>query len=177
MTYIYAYINKLKEQFPKAVVMEVVQDVSESDFDKQKEKHLSRNALGGSIGIISNSDKKVILVKRSGMHAGWALPGGTVEQGEDFLDAFEREVKEEIGVGVYDTDLAVIEIKQFQSPSGKKLEFLLAVFNARIHEIDLPPPTADALTEGLKIMLFELNELPESMILGDKSKVLAFGPK
>jgi ADP-ribose pyrophosphatase YjhB (NUDIX family) len=39
------------------------------------------------------------------MHAGWALPGGTVENGEDFQGAYEREIVEEVGIQIYDTSL------------------------------------------------------------------------
>ena len=47
-------------------------------------------------------DGKVLLGKRSGrlFPDKWALPGGTVEFGEDFLTASRREAKEETGLDV-----------------------------------------------------------------------------
>ncbi|MBB3594626.1 8-oxo-dGTP pyrophosphatase MutT (NUDIX family) [Rhizobium sp. BK529] len=85
-------------QYPDAKLTAADQPLPEADFKAQKHKHFSRRALGGAIGIIHNARGQIVLAKRSGMHAGWSLPGGTVEEGEDFSIAFRREISEEIGV-------------------------------------------------------------------------------
>jgi ADP-ribose pyrophosphatase YjhB (NUDIX family) len=159
-------LNALIRKNPDAHVTQTVQPLSDADFTAQKDKHISRHALGGAVGIVSTTDRQIVLVKRSGMHAGWALPGGTVERGEGFADAFEREVKEEIGVVVRGTHLAAIEKKEFVSPASERLNFLLAVFTAQMKQCTLPAPTADAKAEGLTVALFKLNDLPATMIMG-----------
>ncbi len=166
-----AALASLKAKFPGAIVIEEEQPVSTEDFLKQKEKHMSRKAEGGAIGIIQTPDNLVVLTKRSGMHAGWSLPGGTVERGEDFLQAYEREILEEIGVKVQNTNLMLIEKKRFVSPENESLHFLLAVFTSSISERELPPKTPDAISEGLHVELFSPNNLPEPMILGDRHKI------
>lgn len=58
-------------------------------------------------GLVTRDDGHVLLVRVAGR--GWELPGGRVEQGEDLVEALEREVDEEAGcrvrierlVGVY----------------------------------------------------------------------------
>lgn len=170
-------MNELLQRFPKAVMTDAIQPLDEASFQAQKHKHISRNARGGSIGIISTPRNEIVLVKRSGMHAGWALPGGTVERGEDFVVAFEREIAEEIGIALHATTLVEIERKQFISPSDEKLHFLLAVFTAQMKECTLPPPTKDAKDEGLTVELFTSSRLPQNMILGDRKKAMQFAPK
>jgi len=166
-----AALESLKAKFPGAKISEALQTVSAEDFRLQKEKHMSRQAEGGSIGIVHTPENKIVLTKRSGMHAGWSLPGGTVEKGEDFLEAYEREILEEIGVVVQNTNLMLIEKKEFVSPSNEKLHFLLAIFVSSINERELPPKTSDAIAEGLHVELFSPDKLPEQMILGDRHKV------
>ena len=166
-----AAFESLKTRFPDAQVSEEVQAVSAEDFRLQKEKHMSRQAEGGSIGIIQTPDNFIVLTKRSGLHAGWSLPGGTVEKGEDFLEAYEREILEEIGVKVENTNLMLIEKKKFVSPENESLHFLLAVFTSSMTERELPPKTADAISEGLHVELFSPDNLPEPMILGDRKKI------
>jgi len=169
-------INVLLRRYPRARVTSVVQPLSATDFEAQKHKHLSRQALGGAVGVVSMANGQIILVKRSGMHVGWALPGGTVEQDEDFQEAFIREIVEEIGVSLRDTELVEIERKLFVSPTQEKLDFVLTVFTANANEDVLPQPTPDAESEGLTVSLFRREEFPTTMILGDKQKALAYAP-
>jgi len=167
-------LDCLIHQFPDVKTISTIQKIPELDFKLQNEKHLANGALGGAIGVICTPDNKIILVKRNGLHPGWALPGGTVEANENFLDAFDREIREEIGLVIKKTNLFLIEKKQFVSPSGKKLNFLLAVFNASIEQYVLPKQTTNAKLENLKAELFEYEQLPESMILADRDKIEYF---
>lgn len=161
----------LIRQYPDARRTTADQPLSETDFEAQKHKHFSRRALGGAIGIIQNARGQIVLVKRSGMHAGWSLPGGTVEAGEDFSAAFRREIIEEIGVSLDLADLIEVERKKFISPQDESFDFLLAVFEARMREEELPGPTDDAIAEGLEIALFYPADIPSEMILGDRQKL------
>ena len=165
-------VLSLVRQYPNAVLTTVEQPLSADDYAAQKHKHFSRRALGGAVGIIRDGDGRIVLAKRSGMHAGWALVGGTVEAGEDFAVAFGREVSEEVGITLDCIDLVELERKTFVSPEGESFRFLLAVFSARILEGELPPPTSDAQAEGLTVGLFEPSAIPAEMILGDREKLL-----
>lgn len=167
-------VKKLISKYPNARVISTVQDISETDFELQRHKHLSRKALGGAVGIITTPSQEIILVERTGMHAGWALPGGTVENGEDFQEAYEREIVEEIGIQLYGTSLFILEKKEFRSPTGKSLNFLLAVFNSYTNIAGLPEATPDAVSEGLVSKIFQVSCLPEKMILSDRNKIKMF---
>lgn len=167
-------LEGLIRRYPNARLTRADQSLSEADFRAQKHKHFSRRALGGAIGIISNGRGQIVLAKRSGMHAGWSLPGGTVEEGEDFFVAFRREILEEIGVSLDGVDLIELEQKKFISPQGETFDFLLAVFEARMPEDNLPGPTDDAVAEGLEVALFSLADIPSEMILGDRQKLAQY---
>ena len=166
--------RKLISKFPTAIIISAMQEVSEADFELQSHKHLSRQALGGAVGIIITPSREIVLVERTGMHAGWALPGGTVEKGEDFQEAYEREIIEEIGIQLHKTTLFMLERKEFRSPSGKSLNFLLAIFNSHTNTDSLPKATPDAIREGLVSKKFQAGHLPEKMILGDRNKINLF---
>lgn len=167
-------LEKLVRQYPKTRLGKAEQPLSETDFQAQKHKHFSRRASGGAIGIIQNARSQIVLVKRSGMHAGWALPGGTVEEGEDFSVAFRREISEEIGVSLYGVNLFELERKKFISPKGETFDFLLALFEARTVEDQLPGSTDDAIAEGLEVTLFSPADIPSEMILGDRQKLTRY---
>lgn len=47
-------------------------------------------------GLISHSDGKILLIR--GPRRGWEFPGGQVEEGENLIEAFQREVQEETGI-------------------------------------------------------------------------------
>ncbi|WLP54020.1 NUDIX hydrolase [Agrobacterium fabrum] len=167
-------LQALLNTYPNTNVTSALQPVSSGDFAAQAQKHLSRKALGGAIGVITTMEHRVILVERTAMHPGWALPGGTVEQGEDFASAFLREVHEEIGIDLVDLQLREIEMKTFLSPQGETLKFALAVFAASTEISILPDATHNAASEGLRASLFHIDALPDNMILGDRNKTIAY---
>jgi ADP-ribose pyrophosphatase YjhB (NUDIX family) len=170
-------LQSLLDAYPNTNVTSALQPVSSSDFDAQKHKHLSRSALGGAIGVITTPENRVVLVERNTMHAGWALPGGTVEQNEDFTEAFLREIHEEIGIDLIDVRLREIEIKTFLSPDDESLRFALAVFGAKTEISVLPEATAEAVAEGVNASLFPIDRLPDKIILGDRHKTTAYAGK
>ena len=47
-------------------------------------------------GLIRHPDGKILLIR--GPRRGWEFPGGQVEEGENLIEAFQREVQEETGI-------------------------------------------------------------------------------
>ena len=47
-------------------------------------------------GLISHSNGKILLIRSP--RRGWELPGGKVEEGENLIEALQREIQEEAGV-------------------------------------------------------------------------------
>ena len=47
-------------------------------------------------GLIRHPDSKILLIR--GPRRGWEFPGGQVEEGENLIEAFQREVQEETGI-------------------------------------------------------------------------------
>jgi 8-oxo-dGTP diphosphatase len=54
-----------------------------------------RHDIIGVVAVASNEAGEILLIRTR--TAGWELPGGRVEQGEDFITALKREVREETG--------------------------------------------------------------------------------
>jgi 8-oxo-dGTP diphosphatase len=52
----------------------------------------------GVSSVVRDGAGRILLIKTA--EAGWELPGGRVEQGEDFITALKREVREETGCEV-----------------------------------------------------------------------------
>lgn len=72
------------------------------DVDSEIETEgLDRNA----VAVIIDSDKRVLLLKRSNYEDQWqpnkwSLPGGKIEEGETPVDGLKREVEEEVGIKI-----------------------------------------------------------------------------
>jgi 8-oxo-dGTP pyrophosphatase MutT (NUDIX family) len=67
-----------------------------------------------------------ILVTKNwlGMHRLWRLPGGGVIDGENSIDALQREVREELGIEIEKNKLLSIQTEAYYEPS-KQFEYFL----------------------------------------------------
>jgi 8-oxo-dGTP diphosphatase len=66
---------------------------------KEVARHLLRRPVVGIVAAARTADGRLLLIRR-GDSGKWALPGGTLEWGENLRDAIEREVLEESGATV-----------------------------------------------------------------------------
>lgn len=148
-----------------------VHDLSDRHFALQKQKFLDHGRTGGVVGVLLTTSSRVVLIRRTGLHAGWALPGGTLEEGEAPETAFRREIMEELGLLPNGLQLSLVEEKVFRSPTHEELKFDLYVFTGYLdvdfEEMEAPESEVDIA----RIKAFEYGCLPEAMILSDRAKL------
>ncbi len=111
-----------------------------------EEKQHFRNPSLATDGLVSDSEKGILLARRSGepFMGKWCLPGGFVDYGERVEDALRREFMEETGlkvepiriIGVYskpdrDPRKHVVNISWFCRITGGKMKPLDATSDVR----------------------------------------------
>jgi 8-oxo-dGTP diphosphatase len=100
------------------------------------------------------SDGRFLLIRRSDSGK-WALPGGTLEWGEQFRDAITREVVEETGASVIELgDLLGVYSAPERDP---RFHAVTIVVGARVTEPDGARVNPVEITE---VGLFRADELP-----------------
>ena len=72
-------------------------------------------------GLISHPNGKILLIR--GPRRGWEFPGGQVEEGENLIEALQREIQEESGVTASIGSLVGI-YSNIKSPSKVAFGFL-----------------------------------------------------
>ncbi len=72
-------------------------------------------------GLISHPDGKILLIR--GPRRGWEFPGGQVEEGENLIEALQREIQEEAGVTASIGPLVGV-YSNIQSPTKLMFGFL-----------------------------------------------------
>ncbi|KAA0689169.1 NUDIX hydrolase [Neorhizobium sp. P12A] len=146
-------------------------ELSVEEYERQYRKFLDHGRTGGALGVLLTSGSKVVLIKRTGLHAGWAIPGGTLEEGEEPETALRRELQEELRFQPSDLTMTLLEEKVFRSPSGEELRFDLHVFIGRL-DFDFDEMTAPEDELDIEcIKAFAVDLLPGNMILSDRAKL------
>ena len=98
----------------------------------------AQQIVGVSV-VVYDGDGRILLIKTT--KAGWELPGGRVEQGEDLIAALKREVQEETGCEIEIRRLTGVT-SNVGAPSVTIFTFLCR------HTINAPYPGDDSLDAG-----------------------------
>ena len=93
------------------------------------------------VGVIIENPKGKIFLMRSPKWSSWLIPGGKIEEGESYEDAVHREIREEMGIEVYDL-VFLGENKKEPSLDFKKdpgLTFHFIDFVAKTNQTEITP--------------------------------------
>lgn len=121
---------------------------------KEVARHLLRRPVIGVVAAARTSDGRLLLIRRADSGK-WALPGGTLEWGENLRDAITRELFEETGATV----LSLGELLGVYSAPWRDPRFhaVTVVVAARVSE---PDQSRVNPVEVSEVGLFRDDELP-----------------
>ena len=114
-----------------------------------------------AVGCVILKDNKVLLQKRSD-NKKWAVHGGSLELGETFEEALERELKEEINIKPINPELVkVYSGTDFHLiyPNKDETFLISAIYIVKEYEGELKPD----YIEVEEIRWFDINQLPEEL--------------
>jgi 8-oxo-dGTP diphosphatase len=127
---------------------------------KEVLRHVLRRPVVGIVAAARTSDGRWLLVRRSDTGK-WALPGGTLEWGENFRSAIEREVLEETGARV--TQLGSL-LGVYSAPErDPRFHAVTVVVGATVDEPAVGGVNPVEITE---VRLFSSEELPRDITQG-----------
>lgn len=112
-----------------------------------------------AVHVMFIRDDELLLLRRigTGFEDGkYGLIGGHLDGNETIKEAAIRECHEEIGVGVSASDLEIINVEHYTSPSGEGIDFYCKVMAWQ------GKPYAKA--ECDRVDWFKLDKLPQTMI-------------
>lgn len=123
-------------------------------------RHLLRRPVVGIAAIARAPDGRVLLIQR-GDTGTWALPGGTLEWGEELRTALPREIEEETGVRV----LGIGEVTGVYSRPDRDPRFH-AVTICVFADVEGPIRGARNPLEIRDVRFFALEEIPAELAMG-----------
>jgi 8-oxo-dGTP diphosphatase len=124
-------------------------------------RHLLKRPVVGITAVARTEDGRILLVRR-GDTGTWALPGGTLEWGEELADAIPREVEEETGARWVDLDgVSGIYSRPDRDP---RFHAVTVCVRARVAEPIRGPKN---LLEIREARLFAPDELPDDLAMGN----------
>ena len=133
---------------------------------KEGARHVLRRPVVGIAAFATTPDGRVLLIRRGDTRQ-WALPGGTLEWGEQLSVGITRELLEETGARV----LRLGELLGVYSDPGRDPRFhaVTVVVHA---EVSQPESPASNHLEVLEVRAFPRKDLPKELSLG-MSEMLA----
>ena len=107
-------------------------------------------------GLADDSPLHVLLIERAKypFEGSWAVPGGFVEEGEDLLEAAQRELEEETGLA----HLPLNQYHTFGKPGRDPRGWVVTVAHWTVVRVDRVHPRAG--DDAAKAKWFPLNDLP-----------------
>jgi 8-oxo-dGTP diphosphatase len=123
-------------------------------------RHLLRRPVVGICAVAHTADGRILLVRRSDTGT-WALPGGTLEWGEQLATALPREIEEETGARW----VGMERVSGIYSRPDRDLRFH-AVTVCVVGEVAEPIAGPHNLVEISEARLFQPAELPSPLAMG-----------
>lgn len=107
-------------------------------------------------GLADEAPLQVLLIERAKypFEGSWAVPGGFIEEGEDPLEAAQRELEEETGLA----NLPMNQFHSFGKPGRDPRGWVVTVAHWTVVRIDQVHPRAG--DDAAKATWFPLNDLP-----------------
>ncbi|WP_436536432.1 NUDIX domain-containing protein [Actinoplanes sp. HUAS TT8] len=103
-----------------------------------------------SVSVIVTDDRgRLLLVRHSGDHDGWAVPGGAVDLGESPARAAAREILEETGIRIGEPRLLDVlggADYEVTYPNGDRVAYVTAVYRADVAD-GTPAPDREEISE------------------------------
>jgi len=119
--------------------------------------------LVGSVVIILDENKRVLLQQRTHPYGVWGLPGGLMELGESSEETAIREVKEETGLTVSGLKLHhLYSGERFftVAANGDPFYSVTAVFSSNTYQ----GPLVLNKEVAIHLAFFSYNEMPDAMV-------------
>lgn len=119
--------------------------------------------LVGSVTIIINDKKMILLQKRKTPYGKWGLPGGLMELGESTEDTARREVLEETGLIL--GNLSLIDVfsdpdNLIKAPNGDEFYSVTIAY----HTKEAKGKLVIDESESLGFDFIDINKLPENIV-------------
>jgi ADP-ribose pyrophosphatase YjhB (NUDIX family) len=127
---------------------------------------LTPNYTVGAVAVCEDAAGRVLLV-RSRQHAGWGLPGGLVQRGEEPADGLSRELAEELSIAVPATSLTAMRQQTLIDTTAQQVTVVFAVA--------LP---GEPVVDGAEVMdaqWFAEPDLPRLLVRGTYESLAAVG--
>ena len=123
-----------------------------------------RKVNAGVAVVLINMHHEVLMGKRKGSHGAgtWSFPGGWMRHGESFLDTASREVKEETGIDLLNTEPEIIHSSTtlFKEADVQSVTVLLLARTWKGIASVLEPDKIEG-----KLEWFRVNSLPQPLFL------------
>lgn len=127
---------------------------------KEVVRHVIRRPVVGICAVARSSDGRVLLVRR-GDTGTWALPGGTLEWGEELRDALPRELAEEAGAET----LAIGGVTGIYSRPDRDPRFHAVTICVRV-DVSATLSGPKNRLEILEAKFFQLDSAPHELAMG-----------
>jgi 8-oxo-dGTP diphosphatase len=124
-----------------------------------------RNPKPTTDAIIVAPDGRIVLVDRKNTPFGWALPGGFIEEGEEFGAACKREAKEETGLDVQ----LVAQLFTYSDPKRDPRQHTASTVYACSVTAGAEPKAADDAKDA---RWFAESEIPWGSLVFDHALIL-----